>query len=143
MSTNEPPADDRSAGLRHFELHAEEATARVTAALDAASGLPVASSTSAAEAELDRWEAEHSEHLPLRALHEALGFGRHALRLLFAVGLFAEDEAFAALDELMRGERRDAAVAWALLARCWPAAAPDLRDVVQHLVDLGLCRATA
>jgi hypothetical protein len=48
---------------------------------------------------IERWEASAEEHLPLRALRDALGLDGGALTILFAIGLIEEDPRFGFLIE--------------------------------------------
>lgn len=93
------------------------------------------------DTQLVRWEAVHSQHLPLRALAVEAGLSREEVRMLVAVGLVEEDirfgALFAALQEPLVARRPSLGVLGWLLGQ--PASPlTDAWQACHALLDAGL-----
>lgn len=96
--------------------------------------------TSAAEwlSHVRHWEADARQHLPVRALRDALALDDHAVTLFFAIGLIEEDPRFGFVIECAQpvspGQHRPTL---GLLTAWWRDAA-NVREAVRLLLDHGL-----
>jgi hypothetical protein len=96
--------------------------------------------TSAAEslAAIREWESHRDQHLPVRALRDALGLDDRAVALFFAIGLIEEDPRFGFVIECAQpvspGQHRPTL---GLLTSWWRDAA-NVRDSIRLLLDNGL-----
>ena len=70
-------------------------------------------------ASLDAWEQQVREHLPLRALREALELDHAAMMWLLTLGLVEEDTRFGAVFEAMQGTPGQRRPTCGLLRHCW------------------------